>query len=118
MPDVTLSRAGSIGRPARWVCVHSGTACGPGVEEEAAEGARGRPGRRRRAGRQETARGRGPAGGAARRGSVGRARARTPPRGREGAAGQVSLQEVPRSADHNPQRTFFLWHVEWPKVLA
>jgi hypothetical protein len=30
---------------------------------------------------------------------------------------QVCLQEVPRSLDHNAQRTFFLWHVDWPAVL-
>jgi hypothetical protein len=30
---------------------------------------------------------------------------------------QVCLQEVPRSADHNAQRTFFLWHVDWSAVL-
>ena len=30
----------------------------------------------------------------------------------------VKMQEVPRSADHNAQRTFFLWFVDLPKVRA
>jgi DNA-directed RNA polymerase III subunit RPC3 len=30
----------------------------------------------------------------------------------------VQMQEVPRSADHNAQRTFFLWFVDLPKVCA
>lgn len=30
----------------------------------------------------------------------------------------ISTQEVPRSADRNPARTFFLWHVDLPKVYS
>ena len=30
----------------------------------------------------------------------------------------LNLQEVPRSADHNAQRTFFLWFVDLSKVCA
>ena len=30
----------------------------------------------------------------------------------------ISTQEVPRSADRNPARTFFLWHVDLSKVYS
>ncbi|PWN26188.1 hypothetical protein BDZ90DRAFT_275367 [Jaminaea rosea] len=32
--------------------------------------------------------------------------------------GIVSLQEVPKSADRNPQRTFFLYFLDYPRALA
>jgi DNA-directed RNA polymerase III subunit RPC3 len=31
-------------------------------------------------------------------------------------AGFVSLQELPRSADHNPKTTLYVWHVELPRA--
>jgi DNA-directed RNA polymerase III subunit RPC3 len=31
-------------------------------------------------------------------------------------AGYVSVQELPRSADHNPRTTVYLWHVELPRA--
>jgi len=32
-------------------------------------------------------------------------------------SGYVGLQEVPRTADHSAQRTFFLWYVDMDKIL-
>lgn len=32
--------------------------------------------------------------------------------------GIVSLQEIPKSADRNPQRTFFLYFLDYPRALA
>lgn len=34
------------------------------------------------------------------------------------ASSLLELQEVPKSADRNPQRTFFLWHVNLSKAYA
>jgi DNA-directed RNA polymerase III subunit RPC3 len=31
-------------------------------------------------------------------------------------AGFGSLQELPRSADHNPKTTLYVWHVELPRA--
>lgn len=36
--------------------------------------------------------------------------------GRMLAAGFVSLQEMPRSTDHNPRTTVYLWHVEMARA--
>lgn len=36
--------------------------------------------------------------------------------GRMLQAGFVSMQELPRSADHNPRTTLYLWHVELPRA--
>lgn len=34
------------------------------------------------------------------------------------ASSLLSLQEVPKSNERNPQRTFFLWFVDFPKCKA
>ncbi|KAL8292342.1 hypothetical protein RQP46_001808 [Phenoliferia psychrophenolica] len=38
--------------------------------------------------------------------------------GRLSASALIEQQEVPRSADRAPSRTFFLWYVDYPKVVA
>lgn len=38
--------------------------------------------------------------------------------GRLAAGALIEQQEVPRSADRAPARTFFLWYVDYPKVVA
>lgn len=38
--------------------------------------------------------------------------------GRLSSSALIEQQEVPRSADRAPSRTFFLWYVDYPKVVA
>ncbi|KAK4702468.1 DNA-directed RNA polymerase III subunit RPC3, partial [Phenoliferia sp. Uapishka_3] len=38
--------------------------------------------------------------------------------GRLSSTALIEQQEVPRSADRAPSRTFFLWYVDYPKVVA